>query len=156
MQRRLVFIPISRQELRAITGEIPMRERTGYTVTDELMAELGYEPAHTEDAEYAALVLASVGALSRFGERLVLVAEVPAAMVTTGVDAANGECRVAEVQPGWITCWFSDEDDADVAGAAAAAEGLSIDEAWEQAEVSDLIHAHQLLWNDVEEFKRAG
>lgn len=152
MQRRLVSVPIAQAELSAITGDPVLTERVAYTVTPELLAALEYRPQDTEAAEYAALVLASVAALSRYGQRLVLVAEVPEQLVQPGSDPANGECRMAEVPTGAITCWFSDEPDLDVSAAAAAAHGLSVDDAWEQPSVAELINTHQLLWSDVAEY----
>ncbi|RMB60052.1 hypothetical protein EAX62_10115 [Tessaracoccus antarcticus] len=56
--------------------------------------------------------------------------------------------------PAAMTCWFGDADDVDVTSAAAAAKGLGIDIAWEMDEVQQLLHGHDLLWNDVEEFRR--
>lgn len=155
MERTLVFLPISTDELAAITGAIRLTDRTAYRVTPELLAELGYEPRDAEDAEYAALVLASVAALARYGARTVLVAEVENALIQTGEDLANGECHLAEVPQAAMTCWFTDEAQVDPSAAAGAATGKSIDEAWEQEAVQELIQGHQLLWNDVEEYRRA-
>lgn len=154
MDRTLVFIPVTRDELDAITGARVLRDRVAHTVTPELMDELGYEDGQEEDAEYATLVLASVASLAQYGERLVLVAEIPSSRVSPAADAANGQCRVDEVPTGSITCWFADDESVDPSGAAEQARGLGIDEAWEADAVSRLIHGHQLLWNDVEEFKR--
>lgn len=153
MHRRLVFIPIERTELAAIAGRIQLTDREAHTVTPALIDALGYRPEDTEEAEYAALVLASVAALSRFGERLVLVAEVPPQAVSAGDDPANGHCRVSEVTPGAITCWFEEEDGVDATTAARAAKGRSLDDAWDQDAVSALIQGHQLLWNDVVEYR---
>jgi len=71
-----VFIPIARDELAAIDGSVQLTDRAAYHVTPELLVALDYRIGQEEDAEYAALVIASVAALTRFGERLVLVAEV--------------------------------------------------------------------------------
>lgn len=125
MQRQLVFIPISAGELDAITGATRMRDRPAYTVTPELLDALGYGPDALEDAEYAAMVLASVAALARSGARLVLVAEVASNSVLSGEDVANGECILSELDPAAITCWFSEADDVDVTDAAAAAKDRS-------------------------------
>lgn len=154
MDRQLVFIPISRSELDAIAGATPLRARVAHAVTPELLETLEYTPDRTEDAEYAALVIASVSALAQFGERLVLVADVPQASVTAGPDAANGEVLVTEVAPSAITCWFSEAEGVDAADAAAAASGLDIDTAWDFPQVQELLQDHDLLWNDVEEYRR--
>lgn len=131
-----------------------MRDRPAHRVTPELLDELGFEPGQEEDAEYATLVLASVAALAAHGERLVLVAEVDSSLITPGDDAVNGECLVSRVPQSAMTCWFSDSDEVDPGDAAAAAKGLDIDVAWEMPEVQALLHGHDLLWNDVEEYRR--
>lgn len=154
MQRQLVFIPIRNDELDAITGVTTLTRRQAHTVTSELLEALEYTEAQTEDAEYAAMVIASVAALAAHGERLVLVAEVPASQVSPGTDAANGEVVVADVPPESITCWFSEAEGVDFADAAAAASGLDVDTAWDFPQVQELLHANDMLWNGVEEFRR--
>ncbi len=155
MQRTLVFIPVSRQELSAITGEVELTERTAHTVTPELLDALDYDEHQLEEAEHGAMLLASVAALARYGERLVLVAEVEPGLVRPGTDRANGECMLAQVPVGAITCWFGDADDVDPSPASAAVRGLGIDEAWESDAVSELVGGHHLLWNDVVEYQRS-
>ena len=119
-----------------------------------MLEELGFEPGQEEDAEYATLVLASVAALASHGERLVLVAEVDSSFISPGDDAVNGACVVSRVPQAAMTCWFGDADEVDSGDAAAAAKGLDIDIAWEMDEVQALLHGHDLLWNDVEEYRR--
>lgn len=154
VERHLVFIPLAAAELPAIMGEVELRDRPAHRVTPELLADLGYGAGAEDEAEYAALVLASVAALARYGERLVLVAEVPIASVRPGDDPANGECVVDVVEPSAMTCWFSEAPGVDVADAAAAAKGLDIDTAWDFPEVQSLLELGDLLWNDVEEYRR--
>ncbi len=154
VDRQLVFVPVHRSELDAIQGLSQLRDRPAHTVTPELLDDLGFEPNQMEDAEYATLVLASVAALASHGERLVLVAEIDTTLISPGEDLANGECVVTRVPQAAMTCWFSDADEVDPAPAAAAAKGLEIDLAWEMDEVQDLLHGHDLLWNDVEEYRR--
>lgn len=152
MNRQLVFLPIAAEELSLLADGA--RERVAYTVTDELLAELGYRPEDAEDAEYAALVLASVAALSAYGRRLVIVAQVDPALVSRGEDPANGQVWVASCPSSAMTAWFSEEPGVDVADAAAIARGLTIDQAWEQPQVQELLSSHDLLWNDVVEYRR--
>lgn len=154
MAKELIFIPIARSELGAIDGSLSLKQRPAHRVTPELLAALEYSPEQQEDAEYAALVLASVAALAAFGERLVLVAEVEPTLVTAGEDLSNGACVVEVVRPQAMTCWFSEAPGMDSTGAAAAARGLDIDTAWGFDEVQDLLRGSDLLWNDVEEYRR--
>lgn len=154
MDRQLVFVPVARFELDAIQGVSQLRDRPAHRVTPELLEELEFDDDQQEDAEHATLVLASVAALAAHGERLVLVAEVDSSFLTDGEDLANGACIVSRVPQAGMTCWFSDADEVDPSSAAAAAKGLEIDLAWEMDEVQELLHGHDLLWNDVEEFRR--
>lgn len=149
-----MFIPIAREELGAIDGSVQLRNRDAHQVTPELLACLGYSPEQQEDAEYAALILASVAALANHGERLVLVAEVDPALVSQGRDPDNGGCVLAEVPQRSMTCWFSEAPGTDWEAAAAAAKGLDIDTAWGFDEVQELLNNSDLLWNDVEEYRR--
>lgn len=154
MERQLVFIPLARAELDALGGDPVLRDRPGHAATPALLAALGYDERHLEDAEYAALVLASVAALSRYGERLVVVAEVPAELVTVAAGSDNGDVVVSQVPHATITSWFSEAPGFDPADAAAAAKDLDIDTAWDFPEVQRLLHESDLLWNDVEEYRR--
>lgn len=154
MPRRIVFIPVASPELSAFDGDPVIMNRRAYTVTPDLMAELGYEPSATEDAEYAALVLASVAGLAAYGERVVIVADVPPELIAPGEDSANGECLLTSCPPSAMTSWFCDVPGLDVSAAATAARDCAIDQAWELAEVQELLHAHDLLWNDVAEYRR--
>ncbi len=154
MKRQLVFIPVSAAELDVLAGAVTFADRTAYAVTDDLLEELGYDATDSEDAEYAALVLASVAGLAANGERLIVVADVPADLVQPGEDSPNGEILLTRLPTTAITAWFADEPGIDIAAAAAACHGMSIDEAWEQPAVQALLRDHDLLHNDVVEFRR--
>ncbi|MFV0429582.1 MAG: DUF6912 family protein [Arachnia sp.] len=152
--REFVFIPVGSHELAAISGELQLTDRAAYRVTAELLAMLEYTLDELEDAEYAAMVLASVAALARFGQRLVLVADVPASLVSPGSDVDNGECRVSGVPQTSIVAYYREAPEVDSAAAAQAASGRTIDDAWDAPEVQELL-AEDLLWNDVTEYKGA-
>lgn len=154
MNRQLVFVPVSESELDCLAGTPLGAGRVAYTVTPELLAELEYGEAEAEDAEYAALVLASVAGLSTHGVRLVVVAEVDKALITPGEDLANGQVVLAELPTRAITAWFADEPGTDIADAAAISKGLGIDLSWDLPQVQELLNGHDLLWNDVVEYRR--
>ena len=154
MSKELVFIPIARDELAAIDGSVQLSDRAAHHVTPELLVALGYRVGQEEEAEYAALVIASVAALTRFGERLVLVAEVDDSLIMNGDDLENGACILTRVVPEAMSCWFSEAPGVDASTAAVASRGLDIDTAWGFDEVQDLLRESDLLWNDVEEYRR--
>ena len=149
-----MFIPIARDELAAIDGSVQLTDRAAYHVTPELLVALDYRIGQEEDAEYAALVIASVAALTRFGERVVLVAEVDNSLIMNGDDLENGACILTRVVPEAMTCWLSKAHGVDASAAAVAVRGLDIDTAWGFDEVQELLHESDLLWNDVEEYRR--
>lgn len=154
MQRQLVFIPVRSSELSIFDGDPAIDNRQAFTVTPDLLDELGYEPSATEDAEYAALVLASVAGLAQFGERTVIVAEVDPGLVAPGEDSANGECLLLSCPTSAMTSWFCDAPGVNLDAAATAAKRRTIDEAWELPEVQGFLGCHDLLWNDVAEYRR--
>ena len=158
MERQLIFLPVSRDDAATLArGAEFDPPRAAFAVTDALLAALGYEPANDEEAEYAALVLASVWSLARFGERLVVVAEVPADRVLAAgeddVELENGAVVVNGLPPGSVIAWFSDgpEAGADVAEAVRVASGSGIDEAWDRPEVQAVITGHEMLWHAADE-----
>lgn len=152
--KRLVFIPIAASELGVLEGNPAVQNRTAYTVTPELLDELGYDQTDSEDAEYAALVLASVAGLAEHGERVVVVAEVDEALVQPADDAANGQITLTHCPPSAMTAWFADEPGTEISDAAAATKGLTIDDVWDLPQVQELLNNHDLLWNDVVEYRR--
>lgn len=154
MKRQLVFIPVAPDELGILAGDPAVVDRVAYTVTDELVAELGYDAKEAEDAEYAALVLASVASLCTYGQRTVVVAEVDQALVREGIDPVNGQVVLASCPVSAMTAWFADEEGTDVADAGAISRGLTIDQAWDLPQVQELLNSHDLLWNDVVEYRR--
>lgn len=149
--KQLVFIPIDAAELPVLGGERELRDRRAFTVTPDLLQELEYTPDMVEDAEYAAMVLASVAGLIEFGVRLVVVADVDSSLVQPGEDSTNGECFLTHCPSAAITAWFSDAPGVEVPQ---LAHNASIDEAWDHAEVQELLIEHDLLWNDVAEYRR--
>ncbi|MFD0866230.1 DUF6912 family protein [Tessaracoccus lubricantis] len=152
MKRQLVFIPIASDELDMLVGGVAVDGRAAYTVTPELMAELEYDEDETEDAEHAAMVLASVAGLAAHGERVVVVAEVDPSLVRPGEDPANGQVQLTQCPPSAMIAWFAEEPGVDVADAAAIAKGMTIDQAWAQPQVQELLENHDLLWNDKVEY----
>ncbi|MCG6566420.1 hypothetical protein [Tessaracoccus sp. ZS01] len=153
MKRQLVFIPIASDELGMLLGEPAVENRTAYTVTPELLAELEYGDDESEAAEHAAMVLASVAGLAQHGERTIVVAEVDEAAVLPGEDTANGQVMLAQCPARAMIAWFSEEPGVDVADAAAISKGLTIDQAWGQPQVQELLENHELLWNDKVEYQ---
>lgn len=150
--RKLVFIPVAASELEMLVGTVPVEQRRAFTVTEDLLDELGYTQDMSEDAEYAAMVLASVAGLIEFGERVVIVADVDPSLVEPGEDSANGECVLTKCPPEAMTAWFTDAPGVLMP---TVPESASIDEAWELPDVQALLREHDLLWNDVVEYRRS-
>lgn len=156
MTRELVFAPVASTELAAIAGEIDLIDREVIRVSPGLLAALELDAADQEEAEYAALQLAGVLALSRYGHRNVLVAEIPEDLLGAELEPQNGLYLARSIPRAAMTCWFSDDPATSVTEAARAANGLDIDAAWEQPAVQGLLNQADLLWNDVVEYTTQG
>lgn len=143
---QMVFIAAdsAAQALQAGVGHAPTPAlREAFDVTDP------------EEAEYAALVLASITALATLGRRFVIAAEMTPDQLDDSADTGNGEVTIRGLRRSQIVSWFTDEepDHAEVKAAAAAASGLSTDDAWELPAVQTLITRHALLWHAAEELE---
>lgn len=151
-----MFVPIAPADVPRAASTILAGPVPAYSATRELADAFGYTPDMDEDAEHAALVLASVTGLIRYGRRVVLVADVPPGVVAPGDDPANGAVTLERLEPRWIVSWFTDEASVDVTGAASAASGLDLDDAWDVAAVQELVASHDLLWHGPAELSAFG
>lgn len=138
----LVFVPLSGAELRtwAESGTLA-GPRPGYSATPALRQAFGL--TDEEDAEYAALCIASIAGLLAHGRRLVAVA--PATSSATSDEF--GQVEVAGVDYRSVTSLFGEDTDPEPAAATAAAiRGAPLSQAWEAREVQALLADTDLLW----------
>jgi hypothetical protein len=145
----MVFIPTDRSTWQAAaSGDV-----AAHAPTEALME--AFDITDAEEAEYAAMSVASVAALTRHGSRFVLGAEVSPAQVDDSDDTGNGEVVVRGLRRAQIVSWFCEElpDDPRVRSAAQEARGLGVDDAWHLDEVQALIGTHALLWHAAEELE---
>ncbi|MDR0436409.1 MAG: hypothetical protein LBH11_06600 [Propionibacteriaceae bacterium] len=157
---QLVFVPVSRVVARELGTGHPITEDTpAFSANAALAESFGLTAADGEAAEFAALTLASIYALATYGERLVLVAELPADPLLDDweAEAPNGGVRLGALSQSQVTAFFTDYDDPQTTAlldtAAQAAQGLNVDAAWELPEVSVLLERADLLWHDVTELE---
>jgi len=132
----------------AFDGRAPHVHTAGYAPTAALAETFGVEPG--EDAEMAALQMADVAGLTAGNpERLVVVAEVPAArVVAVDDDGADGAVMASNLSGEECRAFFTGDCDAATAQAAA---GLEIDDAWELPAVQKLLADYPLEWHDISE-----
>ena len=97
------------------------------------------------------MVIGSVWGLTHTGRRLVLVAHVRPEQITGHEEVDNGGVTLTGLEPSQITAWFADDDDAYSRAAAAAVNGMTIDDAWNDVTIQTLIGEHELSWHDVTE-----
>ena len=155
MSSVLVFVPTTASRWRP---QVAADVVEGFAATTSLREALGYRSDQDEDAEHAAMVLASVAGLARHGVRFVLACEVDASAVrveSTHDDAPNGRVVTGPIAQSRIVSWFTDEDGVDVDAAAHAAAGQTLDEAWDTDEGAALVAEHALLWHAAEELPGA-
>ena len=153
----LVFVPLDREPAYALRAGGDPGPRPGCAPTAGLAASAGPD-AVTEEVAFAALSHAGVLALTCVADplRLVLAADVEAGQLT---DPGDGLGQVVVTGLRWpqVQSLFADEPDAagSVARARAAAEGLTLTEALDRADVGELLDAYDLLWFAPEELDQS-
>lgn len=121
MTDTLIFVPVSSAQALELLREQRLADLMAFSVTAELLEMLEYGQDRLEDAEFATMTIASVAGLARFGERLVLVAEIGSKTPVEVVDPPNGEIAIDELKLGQVVAFFAEQDGVDTAPAAAAA-----------------------------------
>ena len=151
----LLFLPVSGAQLAdwsaagVLSGPL-----AAFAVTPEFLA--AFEPTDSEEAEYLALLVASVAALTATGVRQVAVLEGDAQPSTDGHEDF-GKVVTGDLRFEAILSLFADEPDAPgLAEAAAAASGLSLQEAWRNSAVTVLLEEADLLWHGPGEWDSLG
>lgn len=146
---QMVFVPVAQGELeQLISGQDLDGERVGFSATQSLRQALEYSLDQEEELERAALVLASIWGLAKFGARLVAVAMTDS-IGEASQDDHNGAVTIKCLPVKYFTAWFGDEAAADSAVMAAkqAAAGKTLDDAWEEDAVQQLMSEYDLLWH---------
>ena len=140
----LVCVPVTAEELRqwATTGTLD-GSVSGYADTAGLREAFGVTDA--EDGERIAVLVASIAGLARSGRRLVAVAEVE--RPSDGEASEFGEVIVTTLDYRRVQAIFADEPGLNVSAAAAAASGLSLEQAWDAPQVTELLSTADLLWH---------
>ncbi|MDR2620510.1 MAG: hypothetical protein LBC29_05285 [Propionibacteriaceae bacterium] len=154
---RLVFVPVSVAAAQRVLAGETLCDVPAFRASAELAESFGIAESGAEAVEFAALTVAALAALTQYGERRVLVAEPPAELPNSvwESEALNGGIQLETLPAAYVTAFFCDADTAATAAlirtAAAVAQGLSVDDAWELPEVSALIDETDLLWHDITE-----
>lgn len=148
----LIFVPVTRDEARAVRTGTALSRRPGCGATPALRSALGAETS-LEEAEFAALSLAGVLALGVGADalRLVLAVDLDPAQAEDA-HSEMGQVSVTGVHWSQVRALFADESAAAplVARARAATGGLDLPAALEVPEVDEL-GAFDLLWYATEE-----
>lgn len=151
-EREFVCVPVNGEQLRLLAaGQTIPGPLQAFTSNDELLATFGLTPADDEEADFACLLVAGLWALTRYGRRLVVTANVDPDRLFDGPEAENGGRSLQELPVARVEAWFSDEDQAAVAEAGALVNGLDIDAAWERPEIERLLREQDLMWHSVVE-----
>lgn len=154
MAKEFVCVPVSEDQLRRLRAGEELRELQVFRVDDHLLAAFGLTVADDEEADRAAMLLASLWALSRHGRRLVLTAFVSPQLVGDAAESANGGAAVQRLRPRDVEAVFADERSADDAirrARESVRRDSSLDEIWDQPCIQDLLNSHELLWHTLDE-----
>jgi hypothetical protein len=150
---QMIFVPMTRDEARALRAGTATGRYTGCAATPGLAASL---EANTvlEEVEYAALSNAGVLALvlKSHVPRLVVAAEVPEEHVRD-LSQPHGEVEVSGLVWAQVRALFADESDSlqAVSLASEAVAGESLATALAAPEVTAVLDNHDLLWFAPEE-----
>lgn len=109
---------------------------------------IGYYKESQEEAELAALQVAGVWALAKYGERLIAVIDASKAKLSEGSEAENGGVTVSNISAKAVVSWFSDDQEAPRSLLEEMA-GLELDDAWQAAQ--EFMSSHDLAWHTLSE-----
>jgi hypothetical protein len=151
----LLFLPVTGAELADWQAAgVLAGPRKAYAATQGLSA--AFEASDAEEAEHLALLVASVAALAASGVRQVAVLEGEAAPIPDR-DVDFGAVVTGDLRFDAIQSLFADEPDAPgLADAAAAAMGLTLQDAWNHPAVTVLLEEGDLLWHGAGEWQSLG
>ena len=151
----LLFVPVTGAELADWEAAgVLAGPRKAYAATPGLTT--AFEASDAEEAEHLALLVASVAALAASGVRQVAVLEGEAHPIPDG-DVDFGAVVTSDLRFAAIQSLFADEPEAPgLAEAAAAAMGLTLQEAWNHPAVTVLLEEGDLLWHGAGEWQSLG
>jgi len=139
----VVLVPLTRPEWATLQSGGVLGPLGAHVPT----ADLGrtFDLDDPDELERAALLVASVAALQRSGERFVVAA---AATFDLEPGGRLGQATIARLTLGDVTAYFVDAPAAAgaVRAAAVACRDLDLDEAWDEPDVQALLE-HDLLWH---------
>ena len=153
MRHTLVLVPVDA----AMAGELAAGRSlpgplAGFMANAALAQTFGLAEPGDDQAEYAALQVAQVAGLARYGCRLVLTAQVDEAAVLgpDEAEAHNGGVLLPGLAPRAVEAFFA-PDAPDASQLAAGVAGLEVDDAWASPGVTGLLADAPLAWHDVTE-----
>ncbi len=147
-----ICVAVSRQELADLFDGKTIDSKIGFTPNQALLDAVDIDESGGEEAERAALMMASIYALTRYGERLVMTGTLPRTSLTESAEEChNGAVRLASVNLTGMESWFDDELPQLARQAASLTLGDSIDDAWNKPIVQKLMEESDLLWHDITE-----
>lgn len=143
----MIFLPATPAQLKAIAkGQDLVGPRQAFSPNKALRETFDISPDSDEEADFAALQVASVFALATFGARFVLVVDVSAQ--PSQLESGNGGVEVQTIPADKVMAWFSDDEPAP-RDLVESLRGKNIDEAWLAA--NDFMNEHDLSWHDISE-----
>lgn len=153
VSRVMVCIPVNPDEVDELLGSGQWHHpRQAFSPNAAL--QTSFEVIDQEEAEYAALLVASLWCLTHQMMPLVLVAQVPPSVVTPGVETANGGIQLDRLVAGQVESFFAAADESPVANLQARLANLDLDQAWEDEDFQRLILEQPMLWHDISEWSQ--
>lgn len=143
----MIFLPATPTQLKTVaSGQDLVGSLQAFSPNEALCETFDISPDSDEEAEFAALQVASVFALANFGARFVMVVDMNAR--PSQFEAGNGGVEVQRIPADKVKAWFSDDEPAPKE-LVETLRGKNIDDAWLAA--LDFMDEHDLSWHDISE-----
>ena len=159
MDKEFVCVPVSFNQAQRLASGHDEHDLQVFRVEDQLRDAFGLAHCEDEEADRAAMLLASLWALTRYGRRIVLTAMVDPELRGDGEETHNGGAYLETLKRPNVEALFTDEPQANDQVRLIASRGLghsALDEIWELAEVQHLLINHELLWYTLDELPTLG
>ena len=140
----MVFVPLTPAELKSWAESGSFTPSLAFAVTAAMRAAFGFATGDDEDAEHTALHIAALASLVSADRRLVAVAEASAEPVPS---SEFGVVRVGSVVWPAVTALFGESADDEAGTMKRMIADRSVEDAWDDPAVAELLAEHELLWH---------
>lgn len=152
MATTLVLVPVARELVGRADVFDPDAEMFAIAANEQLHQTFELGPDEGEQAEYAALSLASLWGALHLGNHVVLSLQAnPAQLRPASTEVGNGAVLVQGPSRKHAVAWFDCDVPLDPDTAAGLADA-DLDQAWDDERVQRWFANREFIWHDIEEW----